>query len=292
MLEASYQFVLNGLVTGCFYALVAVGLTLIFGMMGVVNFAQGEFFVLGGMLVYAFTAQLGLPFYAAIPAVLAVMWVFGMLVDYLLLSRLRDAHLLSTALVTIGLSIFLLNTMLLVFGAEPKTVPSGFSPRPIILGPLLITESRLFTIVVSIAAVVAVHCLISYTRLGRAMRAVFQQKEAAALVGVRLNSLYRFTFALGTTLAALAGILLGAVFVVSPAGADLTTVKAFVVVILGGMGSFAGAIVGGLLLGLAESLWGGFVSTGYADAIGFVLVIVLLLFRPRGLFGAAEARER
>lgn len=292
MLIETSQFVLNGLVTGCFYALVAVGLTLIFGMMGIVNFAQGDFFVLGGMLAYVFTTRVGLPFYAAIPVVLAVMWVFGMLVDWLLLSRLRNAHMLSTALVTIGLSIFLVNTMMLVFGVEPKNIASGFSARPIILGPLILTQSRLFTIVVAILAVLAVHLLITRTRLGGAMRAVFQQKEAAALVGIPISRVYRFTFALGTTLAALSGILLGAVFVVSPSGVELTTVKAFVVVILGGMGSFGGAIAGGLLLGLAESLWGGFVSTGYSDAIGFVLVILLILFRPRGLFGLAEARER
>jgi branched-chain amino acid transport system permease protein len=290
--EASLQFILNGLVTGCFYALVAVGLTLIFGMMGVVNFAQGDFFVLGGMLAYVATVQLGLPFLVAIPVVLAVMWLVGMFVDWALLGRLRDAHILTTALVTIGLSIFLTNTMLLVFGAEPKNLASGFSARPFIVGPLLLTESRLFTIATAIVAVVAVHALITYTKLGRAMRAVFQQKEAAALVGIPIARIYRFTFALGTALAALSGILLGAVFVVSPNTAELTTVKAFVVVILGGMGSFPGAIVGGLLLGLAESLWGGFVSTGYMDVIGFVLVIALLLFRPRGLFGAAEARER
>lgn len=292
MLEATLQFILNGLVTGCFYALVAVGLTLIFGMMGVVNFAQGEFFVLGGMLAYVATTKLGLPFYLAIPAVLVVMWVFGMLVDWALLGPMRNAHMLSTALVTIGLSIFLLNTTLLIFGSEPKTIESGFSAKPIFFGPLLLTQSRLFTIVISIVAIVAVHLLISYTRLGRAMRAVFQQKEAAALVGIPINRIYRFTFALGTTLAALSGILLGSVFVVSLTNAELTTVKAFVVVILGGMGSFVGAIVGGLLLGLVESLWGGFISTGYMDVIGFVLVIVLLLFWPRGLFGVAEARER
>jgi branched-chain amino acid transport system permease protein len=292
MLEATLQFVLNGLVTGFFYALVAVGLTLIFGMMGVINFAQGEFFVLGGLLAYVATARLGLPLYLAIPAVLGIMWVVGLVVDWLLLRPMRNAHVLSTAMVTIGLSIFLLNTMLLVFGAEPKDIVSGFSPRPIFLGPVLLTQSRLFTIAVSIGAIVAVHLLITRTKLGRAMRAVFQQKEAAALVGIPIDRIYRFTFALGTTLAALSGILLGSVFVVSMAGAELTTVKAFVVVILGGMGSFAGAIVGGLLLGLVESLWGGFVSTGYMDAIGFGLVVVLLLFRPRGLFGMAEARER
>lgn len=292
MLDATLQFVLNGLVTGCFYALVAVGLTLIFGMMGVVNFAQGDFFVLAGMLVYVMTAQLGLPFLAAIPVVLVAMWLIGMLVDWLLLSRLRDAHMLSTALATIGLSILLMNTMLMVFGAEPKTLVTGFSARPIILGPLLLTQSRLFTIVMALAAVVAVHLMIAHTRLGRAMRAVFQQKEAAALVGIPIQRIYRFTFALGTTLAALSGILLGAVFVVSPSAAELTTVKAFVVVILGGMGSFAGAVLGGLLLGLVESLWGGFISTGYTDVVGFVLVIALLLFRPRGLFGIAEAGDR
>ncbi|MDF2114449.1 branched-chain amino acid ABC transporter permease [Roseiarcaceae bacterium H3SJ34-1] len=292
MLETALQFILNGIVTGCFYALVAVGLTLVFGMMGVVNFAQGEFFVLGGMLAYVATVQLGLPFYAAIPAVLAIMWVVGMVVDYVLLRPMRDAHMLSTAMVTIGLSIFLLNTMLLVFGAEPKNILSGFSSKPIFMGGLLITQSRLFTIVISVVAIIAVHLLIAKTRVGRAMRAVFQQKEAAALVGIPIDRIYRFTFALGTTLAALSGILLGSVFVASLSTAELTTVKAFVVVILGGMGSFAGAIVGGLLLGLVESLWGGFVSTGYMDVIGFALVIVLLLFRPRGLFGMAEARER
>lgn len=292
MLEATLQFVLNGLVTGFFYALVAVGLTLIFGMMGVINFAQGEFFVLGGLLAYVATVRLGLPLYLAIPAVLLIMWVVGLAVDWILLRPMRNAHVLSTAMVTIGLSIFLLNTMLLVFGAEPKDIASGFSAKPIFFGPVILTQSRLFTIAVSIGAIVAVHLLIAKTRLGRAMRAVFQQKEAAALVGIPIDRIYRFTFALGTMLAALSGILLGSVFVVSMAGSELTTVKAFVVVILGGMGSFAGAIVGGLLLGLVESLWGGFVSTGYMDAIGFALVVVLLLFRPRGLFGMSEARER
>jgi branched-chain amino acid transport system permease protein len=292
MLEASYQFILNGLVTGCFYALVALGLTLIFGMMGVINFAQGEFFVLGGLLAYEFTVRLHIPFFAAIPIVLVVMWLVGSFVDLILLSRLRDAHMLSTALATIGLSIFLLNTFLLLFGAEPKSFPSGFSARPIIVGPLILTQARLFTLVMSIVAIAGVHLLITRTRLGRAMRAVFQQKEAAILVGIPIARIYRFTFALGTTLAGLAGIFLGSVFVVSLNNSELTTVKAFVVVILGGMGSFAGAIIGGLLLGVVESLWGGFVSTGYVDAIGFVLVIILLLLRPRGIFGAPESRER
>src|ERR1700712_1265340 len=122
MLDASLQFFVNGLVNGCFYALVAVGLTLIFGMMGVVNFAQGQMFVLGGLLVYFFTSKIGMPVWLSIPVVLVITWLFGMFVDRFLLSRLRDAHPLSTALVTIGLSIFLTNTMLLVFGSGPKNI--------------------------------------------------------------------------------------------------------------------------------------------------------------------------
>lgn len=292
MFDVTIQFIINGLVSGCFYALTAVGLTLIFGMMQIVNFAHGEFFVLGGMLAYVLTHVLGIPFVAAIPLVLVAMWIFGMFVDWALLSRMREAPMISTALVTIGLSVFMMNTMLMVFGTDPKNIATGIGSVPIILGTIVITKVRVITIVVSIVAIVAVHYLINHTRRGRAMRAVFQQKEAAALVGIPIASTYRFTFALGTTLAALSGILLGAVFVVHPTAAELATLKAFVVVILGGMGSFGGAIAGGLLLGVVESLWGGFVSTGYMDVIGFLLVIGLLLVKPSGLFGLAGAREK
>ncbi|MFC3678020.1 branched-chain amino acid ABC transporter permease [Ferrovibrio xuzhouensis] len=292
MFDVTLQFIVNGLVAGCFYALTAVGLTLIFGMMQIVNFAHGEFFVLGGMLAYVLTHFLGIPFAAAIPIVLVVMWIFGAFVDWALLSRMRDAPMISTALVTIGLSVFMMNTMLLVFGTEPKNIETGIGAAPLIIGTIVITKVRVITIFVSVAAIVAVHYLINHTRRGRAMRAVFQQKEAAALVGIPISQTYRFTFALGTTLAALSGILLGAVFVVHPTAAELATLKAFVVVILGGMGSFGGAIVGGLLLGVVESLWGGFISTGYMDVVGFLLVIGLLLVKPSGLFGMVGAREK
>jgi len=290
--DVTIQFIVNGLVSGCFYALTAVGLTLIFGMMQIVNFAHGEFFVLGGMLTFVLTHFLGIPFAAAIPLVLIIMWLFGMAVDWALLSRLRDAPMISNALVTIGLSVFMVNTMLLVFGTDPKNIAHGIDPVPLLLGPVVITKVRIITIVVSLAAIAAVHYMINHTKRGRAMRAVFQQKEAAALVGIPISQTYRFTFALGTTLAALSGILLGAVFVVHPTTAELATVKAFVVVILGGMGSFGGAILGGLLLGVVESLWGGFVSTGFMDVIGFLLVIGLLLVKPSGLFGLSGAREK
>ncbi|WP_424136645.1 branched-chain amino acid ABC transporter permease [Roseomonas chloroacetimidivorans] len=291
LLSDLLQFALNGVVTGCFYALTALGLSLVFGLMNIVNFAHGALFVLGGMLASVATERLGLPLWAAIPAVLVIMWGVGVAIEAGLLARMRDAHILPVTLVTIGLSVFLVNTMLMVFGTEPKNVQTGLEGPPIFLGDVIISQSRILAIGVSVVAIVATWLLISHTRAGRAMRAVFQQPEAAALAGIPIARVHRFTFALGTTLAGLAGILLGAVFVVDPSRAEPAAVKAFVVIILGGIGSLPGAVLGGILLGLAESLWGGFVSTGYMDAVGFVLVIAILLFRPSGLLGAPAARE-
>jgi branched-chain amino acid transport system permease protein len=287
MLEAALQFLVNGLVTGCFYALIALGLTLIFGMMGVVNLAHGEFFMLGGVFAYVFVALLGVPFWLAIILVVVVMAIFGAVFDVLLVRPLRSAHILSTALVTIGLSIFLLNTTLLLFGSSPRAVKTGFAKAPIHIGPVVLTEARVFAMILSITAIYLAHLLIQKTKLGRAMRATFQNRDAAALVGVNIEFIYTFTFALGTAMAALAGALLGAIFVVHPSTAEVVTLKAFVVVILGGMGSFPGAVAGGMILGIVESLWGGFFSAGYQDVIGFVLVILILLFKPTGLFSGS-----
>jgi branched-chain amino acid transport system permease protein len=290
MVDVALQFLVNGLVTGCFYALMALGLAMIFGLMEVVNFAHGEFFVMGGVVAYAFCNVLGVEFYATIAIVIAIMFVFGAVVDRLLIRPLRGQHLLSTALVTIGLSIFLLNTMLVTFGTSPQALATPFARKPIFLGPIVITEGRIFAVVVGAVAILLVYLLINRSKLGRAMRATFQQKEAAALVGVNIEAVYTFTFALGTAMAAIAGVLLGAIFVVHPSTAEVATLKAFVVVILGGMTNLPGAVAGGILLGVVESLWGGFVSTGYMDVIGFVMVILILLFRPTGLFSASARR--
>jgi branched-chain amino acid transport system permease protein len=287
VVDVALQFLVNGLVTGCFYALMALGLAMIFGLMEVVNFAHGEFFVMGGVVAYALCNVAGIDFYVTIALVVAIMFVFGAIVDRLLIRPLRGQHLLSTALVTIGLSIFLLNTMLVTFGTSPQALTTPFSRKPIFLGPVVITEGRIFAVVVGAIAIALVYCLVNRSKLGRAMRATFQQKEAAALVGVNIEAVYTFTFALGTAMAAIAGVLLGAIFVVHPNTADVATLKAFVVVILGGMTNLPGAVAGGILLGVVESLWGGFVSTGYMDVIGFVMVILILLFRPTGLFSAS-----
>lgn len=290
MIDAALQFFVNGLVTGCFYALMALGLAMIFGLMDVVNFAHGEFFVMGGVIAYAFSNLLGVDFYTTIVIAVAIMFAFGAVVDRLLIRPLRGQHLLSTALVTIGLSIFVLNTTLIIFGNAPQALETPFSREPIFLGSVVLTEGRIFAVLIGVVAMILIYILINRTKLGRAMRATFQQKEAAALVGVNVEAVYTYTFALGTAMAALAGVLLGAIFLIHPNTAELATLKAFVVVILGGMTNLGGVVAAGVLLGVVESLWGGFVSTGYMDVIGFVMVILILLFRPTGLFSRRPGR--
>jgi len=290
MIDAALQFFVNGLVTGCFYALMALGLAMIFGLMNVVNFAHGEFYVMGGVVAYAFSNLLGVNFYITIVIAVVVMFAFGAVVDRLLIRPLRGQHLLSTALVTIGLSIFVLNTTLIIFGNAPQALETPFSREPIFLGSVVLTEGRIFAVLIGVVAMILIYILINRTKLGRAMRATFQQKEAAALVGVNVEAVYTCTFALGTAMAALFGVLLGAIFLIHPNTAELATLKAFVVVILGGMTNLGGVVAAGVLLGVVESLWGGFVSTGYMDVIGFVMVILILLFRPTGLFGRGPGR--
>jgi branched-chain amino acid transport system permease protein len=284
------QLLANGLVTGAFYALSALGLTLVFGLMRVVNFAHGELYVIGGLFGWALTAVLGWNYFLALAVVVVVLGILGYLIDRLLISRVRGQGEEPTILLTIGLSIFIANTALLIVGTTPVTVASPFASKPLILGPVVITQARLVLVVICAALIVAANLLIQKTTLGRAMRATFQDPMAAQLVGIRTPHIYGFTFALGATLAGAAGMLLGSIYVVEASGGGVISLKAFVVVILGGMGSFAGAIAGGLILGLTEAMWGGYVSTGYVDATGFALVILTLLVRPYGLFSRRAER--
>lgn len=289
-MDLFFQLLANGLVTGTFYALSALGLTLVFGLMRVVNFAHGEFYVIGGLLGWALTAVLGWNYFLTLLVVIIVLGIGGYLIDQVLIARVRGQGEEPTILLTIGLSIFIANTALLIVGTTPVTVASPFASKPLFLGPVVITQARLMLVAVCAVLITGANLLIQKTTLGRAMRATFQDTMAAQLVGIRTAHIYGLTFALGAMLAGAAGMLLGSIYVVEPTIGGVISLKAFVVVILGGMGSFAGAIVGGLILGVAEALWGGYIATGYVDAIGFALVILTLLVRPYGLFSKRAER--
>jgi branched-chain amino acid transport system permease protein len=287
-LEALPQHLVNGLVLGGTYALLGIGLTLIFGLMNLVNFAHGELYTLGAYATFAALALGGLNFFAAIAAAIVLGGLAGAVGERVLLRPLRDESIDTTMLVMIGLWIAMQNAELLVWGGVARSIPHPFPTAPIVLGPVGIAPLRLFVVATALALIVAAWLLIQRTRLGMAMRATFQDRETAALMGVRIGRIHTATFAFGSALAAAAGALLGPIFLAYPSMGDLASLKAFSVVILGGLGNLPGATVGGLLLGIAEELGAGYVSSGYRDAVGFVIIILVLLFRPSGLFARSE----
>ena len=285
MLAEFVQHIVNGLIVGGGYALMGIGLTLIFGIMRVVNFAHGEFFMMGAFFLFTLFSLWGVNFFLA--SLLSVMGVglVGAAVERLILRRLRLAPIEIPMLATVALSVIIQNAAILLWDPSPKTIKHVFSPVPLTLGPINVVSIRVFAGLVAVVLIVGSHLLIQKTRIGRAMRATFQDTDMARLAGVNVDRVYMFTFAFGAALAGASGALLGAVFWVYPAMGDLAALKSFAVVIMGGLGNFLGAIVGGLLLGVSESLGAGYVSSGYKDAIGFILIILLLLWRPQGLFG-------
>jgi branched-chain amino acid transport system permease protein len=279
------QQLLNGAIIGSSYALLAVGLTLIFGIMRIVNFAHGEFYMIGGVICFYLIHALHLNYFVALVLAVLLAMAIGALLERSILRWLKDQSIDSTIIVTIGLSVFIQNVVLLAIGPVPKSIPSPFSNVPVTLGALTFTPVQLFVMIVTGLVIIGFHILLRHTYVGRAMRATFSEKDAARLVGIDTDRIAQLTFVLGSGMAALAGALLGSMYLVYPSMGGMAVLKAFIVVIMGGLGNIMGAITGGLLLGMAEGLVSGFISSDYSEAIGFIIVIVVLLFKPQGLFG-------
>ncbi len=282
------QHGLNALMLGGTYALLGIGLTLIFGIMKVVNFTHGELYAFGAYMMYAAVMLLGVNFFVALPLAIALGVALGGLLELVLLRRLRGADIDTTMLVMIGAWIALQNAEQLAWTGVAKSIDVPFPAAPLVLGPVSVAWNRVFVLVVALLLIAATYLLINRTKLGRAMRATFQDRDTAALMGVRIGNIHTATFALGSGLAAAAGALLGPVFVAYPSMGDLAAAKAFAIVILGGLGSIPGATLGGFILAFVEELGAGYISSGYRDAMGFVLIIIILLFRPTGLFARKE----
>jgi branched-chain amino acid transport system permease protein len=287
-----WQDLASGLVIGLAYASIAIGLSLIFVVMRVVNFAHGEFYMLGGLLLYSLTSR-GLPFFLALGGAVIATMAMAALIDRLVLKPLRRADEVTIALATLGLSIFLANAALVLWGPVPHQVLNPFSATAVVLpGPIYLTQLELFSALLTVAVMAALHFVLQRTSVGRQIRAVVQDRDAAALVGLDVDRIYRTTFAVGCGLAALAGGLVGTMFLVYPALGLQAVLKAFAVVVIGGMGSLAGAAAGGVLLGLAEGLGGAWLPAGYKDIVAFVIIVAILALRPQGLLGAKQVRIR
>jgi branched-chain amino acid transport system permease protein len=278
----------NALVLGGIYALLGIGLTLIFGIMRVVNFTHGELYSFGAYMMFMWVMQVGVAFLLALPLAVLLGVALGAAIEFLLLRRLRGADIDTTMLVMIGAWIALQNGEQLYWSGVAKSIDTPFPSAPLVLGGVSLSWNRLFVLAVAIGLILATQALIKATRLGKAMRATFQDRETAALMGVDIGAVHTATFALGSGLAAAAGALLGPVFVVYPTMGDLASLKAFAVVILGGLGSIPGATAGGFILACVEELGAGYLSSGYRDAMGFLLIIIILFLRPTGLFPTRE----
>jgi branched-chain amino acid transport system permease protein len=287
-LDQLLQHLLNGLLLGATYSLLGIGLTLVFGLMNVVNFAHGEFYTFGAYAAFAALALASVHFFLAIPLAIVAGALAGAVCERVLLRPLRGQSIDTVMLVMIGLWIAMQNAELLGWGGVAKSVPTPFPTQPVVLGAVSVAPLRIFVFVVSGLLILGAHLLLSRTKLGRAMRATFQDRETAALMGVSIERIHTVTFAFGAGLAAAAGALLGPVFLLYPSMGDLASLKAFSVVILGGLGNFGGAALGGLVLGIAEELGAGYISSGYRDAVGFLMIVAVLLLRPSGIFARAE----
>ncbi|MCX7142450.1 MAG: branched-chain amino acid ABC transporter permease [Proteobacteria bacterium] len=280
------QAVVNGLVVGLLYLLMAVGFTLVFGVMRVVNFAHSEFYMLGAFVAYYCVTQLDLPFLVSVVITFALAVVFGWIVEWLILKPFRHDEL-NGMIATIGLAMILQNLALMAFGPDPLSMPSVVQGVAR-LGSMVIPNSRLYVVAFSIGVLLLLYVFLRFTRTGRALRAVVQDIEIASAQGIRASFIYPLGFGIGVGLAAVAGALMAPLFSVSPFIGAGPLLKAFIVVILGGLGSIPGAALASLLLGIIESVAGTFLSTGTADILIFAFLIVMLVVRPSGLLFRPE----
>ena len=282
------QHLVNALILGGTYALLGIGLTLIFGIMRVVNFTHGELYSFGAYAVFFVESRMGTNFFAALFVAVVAGCALGALIEFVLLRPRQGADIDTTMLVMIGAWIVMQNTELLYWGGVSKSITTPFPEQPLRIGPVSVSALRVFVLIVALALILGTYFLIHRTSLGKAMRATFQDTDTAALMGVNVKRIYTATFAIGSGLAAAAGALLGAVFIVTPTMGDLASLKAFAIVILGGLGNITGATLGGFILAFVEELGAGYVSSGYRDAMGFLIIIAVLLFKPTGLFARRE----
>ncbi|AKU12209.1 branched-chain amino acid ABC transporter permease [Azoarcus sp. CIB] len=285
------QLIVNGLLLGGAYAIISIGLTLIFGVVRVVNFAHGELLMIGMYAVFLASQQLGWhPYVSAIPVAL-MLFVTGAAIQRFVIQPLLKADPHIQIFATVGVSTALLNLGLLIFGADVRQISPGFGAESFQLGELSIVSGQLVTFLMSIALVGGLHVFLQRTYVGRAFRAVSQHRYAASLMGVNVDRMYVYAFGLGAACVGLAAALLSTQYPVFPTVGSYFTLTAFVVVVLGGMGSLYGALIGALLIGLVDSLAGYYISPDLKEVVYFVIFILILVVRPTGLLGLGRGSE-
>jgi branched-chain amino acid transport system permease protein len=287
-MEVFLQSVVSGVLVGGVYALIGIGLTLIFGVMRVINFAHGELLMVGMYLTYYVFTLLGIDPFLSIVIVIPVMFLFGVVLQRVLIQRVLDALPQNQILLTIGLGLILSNTVMLIFTADYKILSTSYSSGSVMLAGISVSEPLFVSFLITAAITAALYLFLLKTDVGQAIRATAQDREAAQLMGVNVRRMGLLAFGIGSALAGTAGALISPTYYIFPQVGSAFTLKAFVIVVLGGMGSIIGATLGGIIIGTVESLAASYVSSGLKEIFVYVLFLFVLLVKPSGLLGKSR----
>jgi len=286
-----FQYVLSGLSNGAIYALIGFGFAIIYNSTGIINFAQGEFVMLGGMLTVFFLAVFKLPLAAAIILAIIISTIVGISFERLAIRPLKNASPLSLIIITIGASIFMRGAAMLIWGKDTYALPAFSGNDPLYIAGATILPQHLWILGVTVLIIIGSRIFFNYSIAGKAMRACSYNPLAAGLVGINVKNMVMLSFAISSAIGSMAGIIIAPLTLTSYDVGIMLGLKGFCAVIIGGMSSGLGTLMGGLLLGLLESLGAGFISASYKDAIAFIILLLILFIRPEGLFGKKETER-
>ncbi len=286
------QQLINGLSVGSIYALIALGYTLVYGIIKLINFAHGDIMMMGAYFAFVAVTALGMPFLAALIFSMILAAILGVLIERIAYKPLRNAPRISALITAIGVSLFLQNLALVIFGASPKVMPAVIEKKPIDIFGIQVSSVTLITLVLAVICMIGLDYFVKNTKAGKAMRAVSQDQEAAVIMGVNVNRTISITFAIGSALGALGGVLFSVAYTqIFPTLGAMPGLKAFIAAVLGGIGIIPGAMLGGFMIGMIETLSKAYISSQWTDAIVFGILIVVLLVKPTGILGKNEKEK-
>jgi branched-chain amino acid transport system permease protein len=282
------QSLISGILIGGVYALIGIGLTIIFGVMRVINFAHGDILMVGMYLTYELFTLAGIDPFVSIAVTIPLMFLFGGLLQKLFINRVLGALPQNQILLTIGLGLIMSNTMMLIYTSDYKILTTSYSSSSFSILGISVSEPLAISFVITAAITLLLYWFLMKTDTGQAIRATAQDREAAQLMGINVQRMSIIAFGLGASLAGTAGALISPTYYIFPQIGSTFTLKAFVITVLGGMGSVVGATLGGIIIGVAESMGAVYISSGWKDVVVFVLFLLVLLLKPAGLMGKSR----
>ena len=291
-MSSFFSYLINGVSLGSIYALIALGYTMVYGIIKLINFAHGDIYMMGAFMGYFLINYLHLNFFLALILAMVGTAALGVLVEFLAYRPLRNSTRIAALITAIGVSFFLEYVMVYFVGANTRSFPQVIETVRYNFGPISLTNIQLMILVISLILMVLLQVIVQKTKMGKAMRAVSVDSDAAQLMGINVNRTISFTFALGSALAAAGGVLVGIYYnSIDPLMGMVPGIKAFVAAVLGGIGIIPGAMLGGIILGVVEAMVSGFFSSTFRDAAAFAILILILLYKPAGILGK-NVREK